>query len=168
MTQGKKTEAATFSVHVALVAVRRSAHGGTIGQLEGEGDMRNPSFYCELATDDRGWPLIKFDPEDDDLRLAGEFLQDDVGMLSSPCDELRQGLESVVHGREEEWVWNGDRFLVRVRKDQAEMIDKFGGDGSATPPVAIDTPLLVALVRAWSRFVAAIPRQREFGSSRPA
>jgi hypothetical protein len=130
--------------------------------------MRSRVVHGELMTDGRGWPLIKFDPEGDNLRLAGEFLQDDVGMLSSTCEELSQGLESVALEREGEWVWNGDRFLVRIRKDQAELTDKYGADGLETPPVLIETYLLAAIVDIWAWYVARIPRQREFANSRPA
>jgi len=130
--------------------------------------MRDRDIYCELLTDDRGWPLIKFDPDDEELRLAGAFLQEDVGLLQTTCDEVMQGVQRVMEDREGEWIWNGDRFLVRVRKDGTNLTDKYGKDGLDASPVFMDTRLFVALVRAWTRFVASIPRQREFARIKTA
>ena len=58
------------SVHVALFVVRGSPHGDAVGQGEGGSGMRERNIYCELMTDDRGWPLIKFDPDDDEEARA--------------------------------------------------------------------------------------------------
>ena len=77
---------------------------------EEEGICGDRDICCELMTDDRGWPLIKFDPDDKELRLAGAFLQDDVGLLQATCDEVMQGVQRIIQDWEEEWIWNGDRF----------------------------------------------------------
>ena len=93
----------------------------------------------QVMTDGRGWPHISFAPDNQDQK-------------------------SVLTEREEEWMWNGDRFLVLARKDMAEVKDKYGEDGLDAKPFLIETPILAALAHGWTRFVVGIPRQQEFAS----
>ena len=120
----------------------------------------------KLKTDEKGWPLIRFSPEDESLTAVAAFLQDDVDVLLPTCDELLHALQSVLAGKEDELVWNGDRFLVRVKRDRTSLTDKYGEMISQTAPAAIDTMLLAVLVDGWREFVSELPRQREFAASR--
>ena len=130
--------------------------------------MPERSIYAEMLTDDKGWPLIKFDPEEEYLRVVAAFLQEDVGVFLPICDDILQAMQFIQQGREEEWTWNGDHFLVRVRNDRARITDKYGEEGLDSAPVLIETPLLALIVNAWRRFVSHLPRQREFTNSRSA
>ena len=129
--------------------------------------MPDRPIVGKMKTDESGWPLIQFVPEDESLKAVAAFLQDDVDVLLPICDELLQAMESVLQGREEEWTWNGNRFLVRVRRDRASMTDKYGEAGLDTTPVTIGTALLAQIVGGWRDFVADLPRQREFASAAP-
>jgi hypothetical protein len=149
---------------VALFIIRHRTRSGTSAQREGEEGMPDRAIFGKLKTDERGWPLIQFVPEDEALKAVAEFLQDDVDILLPTCDELLQTLESALVGGEEEHVWNGDRFLVRVGKDQTRLTDKYGVMISNTPPVTIETGLLAEIVRMWREFVSDLPRQREFAA----
>jgi hypothetical protein len=118
----------------------------------------------KMKTDERGWPLIQFVPEDESLQAVAAFLQDDVNVLLPVCDELLRVLESVLAGEKEEHVWNGDRFLVRVRRDQTRLTDRYGAMISGTAPVEVETGVLAAIVGGWREFVADLPRQRELAA----
>jgi hypothetical protein len=124
--------------------------------------MPDRVIFGKLKTDERGWPLVQFVPEDEPFRAVAEFLQDDVDIQLSTCDELLQTLEAALASGDEEHVWNGDRFLVRVGRDHTRLTDKYGVMISNTPPVTIETGLLALIVRAWREFVSDLPRQREF------
>jgi hypothetical protein len=118
-----------------------------------------------MKTDDQGWPLIRFTPEDESLHAVAAFLQEDVDILLPACDELLQAMGAVLEGKEEEWTWNGNRFLVRVRRDRASLTDKYGPAGLGSAPVTIDTALLARILDGWRDFVSDLPRQRECASS---
>jgi hypothetical protein len=91
--------------------------------------MPDRVIFGKMKTDDNGWPLIQFAPEDESLRAVAAFLQEEVDILLPACDELLQALDAILHGREEEWTWNGSRFLVHVRRDSASLTDKYGRAG---------------------------------------
>jgi hypothetical protein len=127
--------------------------------------MPDRPIVGKMKTDERGWPLIHFVPEDESLQAVAAFLQDDVDVLLPICDELLQALESVLAGEKEEHVWNGDRFLVRMRRDQTRLTDKYGGAISGAAPVDVETVLLAAIVGGWREFVSDLPRQRELAAN---
>jgi hypothetical protein len=130
--------------------------------------MPDRTILGMMKTDDKGWPLIRFAPEDEALRAVAAFLEEDVDILLPACDELLQAMASVLEGKDEEWTWNGNRFLVRVRRDRASMTDKYGEAGLDSARVTIETALLARIVGGWRDFVADLPRQRELASSRGA
>lgn len=132
----------------------------TLTQNDNAANARVVSF--KLQTDDLGWPYFTFSSADQDFRLVGEFLQDDVGLLKPVCAEVSQGLQAVLTDQEEEWTWCGNRFFVRVRKDTTEITDMHGENGLNTEPLLVDTLPLSVLACLWMWFVAEIPRQREF------
>jgi hypothetical protein len=127
--------------------------------------MPDRAIFGKMKTDEKGWPLIQFVPEDESFKAVAAFLQDDVDILLPTCDELLQVLAAVLTGKEEEYVWNGDRFLVRVRREQTRLTDKYGEMILQTPPATIETELLAAIVGVWREFVSDLPRQREFAGS---
>lgn len=127
--------------------------------------MPERTMIARMKTDGRGWPVIRFSPENDALRAVALFLEEDVGVFLPPCDELLQAIQGVLGGQEEETSWNGDRFLWRIRRDLSGVTDLFGEAGVNSPEVLIETHLLGLIVEAWRDFVSELPRQQEFAGS---
>ncbi len=127
--------------------------------------MPNRTIIGKMKTDERGWPQIHFAPENDSLRTVAAFLQEDVGVFLPSCDDLLQAIRGALLGTEEESSWNGDRFLLRVRRDLVRITDMFGEAGVNSPPVTIETPFLCLIVDTWRDFVSELPRQREFAGT---
>jgi hypothetical protein len=135
---------------------------GPSTQPEGNEGMPNHTIVGKMKADERGWPQIHFAPENDSLRTVAAFLQEDVGVFLPSCDDLLQAIRGVLLGTEEESSWNGDRFLLRIRRDLVSMTDMFGESGVNSAPIMIDTFLLEPIVDVWRDFVSELPRQRDF------
>jgi hypothetical protein len=128
--------------------------------------MPEHTIVGKMKTDERGWPQIRFAPENDSLHTVAAFLQEDVGVFLPACDDLLQAIRRVLLDAKEESSWNGDRFLLRVRRDVVSLTDMFGEAGVNSAPVMIETPLLEKIVDAWRDFVSELPRQRDFAGDR--
>jgi hypothetical protein len=156
----------TATKGVTLLIARSQTNRDPLSHLEGEQHMPDQRFLGKLTTDDQGWPRIKFVPKDEPLETVTAFLQDDVDILLPCCDELLQGMHSVLEGKENEWLWSGNRFLLQVGKDQTRVMDKIAQAINKKPPVTIETTLLLWLLEVWRDFVSGLPQQQEFATSR--
>jgi hypothetical protein len=129
---------------------------------EGEESMPEITIVAKMKTDERGWPQIHFTPENDVLHSVAALLQEDLGVFLPTCDGLLAEIRQALLGVAEESTWNGDRFLLRLKRDRTSMTDMFGEAGVKSAPVMIETSLLGLIVDAWREFVSELPRQREF------
>jgi hypothetical protein len=152
--------------HLALLIICPTGESSASNHAEGGERMVSGMIFCTMTTDDQGWPLVQFEPDDVNLQSVAAFLQSDVDILLPTCDELLAGMQSVRAGRTNEWSWNGDRFLVRVGKERATMLDKYADAGLESPTATIDTDLLSVIVTGWRRFVSTLQRQRKLATER--
>jgi hypothetical protein len=114
-----------------------------------------------LRADERGWPLVDFEPDDPALRLVRDFLRSDVDISLPSCDLLLANVAAVMSGDQERWRWNGNSFLLRVEKSVSRLTDKYEDENGVYRSADLPTAVLPSLIRAWREFVFDLPRQRE-------
>jgi hypothetical protein len=153
------------SIRVIAIWTRRQTDNGPLTRPEGGGGMTEGTFVGTMKADERGWPQIRFAPESASLRAVGALLQEGVGIFVPACDDLLLALRGVLRGAEDEFTWNGDRYLLRGRRDLVSMTDLYGEAGVNSVPVTIETVFLAAIVEAWRDFGSELPRQREFAEA---
>lgn len=146
---------------VRAIWIHHQTGSGSSSEMESEKCMKDYTVG-KMKTDERGWPQVQFTPDEEPLRMVSAFLQEDVGIFLPTCEGLLRDLHEVLRGSEKETLWNGDRFLLRMKRDRVGMTDMFGEKGMNSAPVMIETRLLLQLLDAWREFVSELPRQREF------
>jgi hypothetical protein len=125
----------------------------------------NDTTKVKFAANDRGWPLIRFEPDEPALSLVGEFLRSDVDINLTSCDLLLESMESVLADKEARWRWNGNSFIIEVEKSWSRLIDKYGDGYEGERTATVATAGLFQIIHAWREFVSELPRQREFENS---
>jgi hypothetical protein len=114
-----------------------------------------------LGADERGWPLVDFEPDDPALRLVRDFLRSDVDISLPSCDLLLVSVAAVMSGEQERWRWNGNSFLLGVERFVSRLTDKYEDENGVYRSADLPTAVLPSLIRAWREFVFDLPRQRE-------
>jgi hypothetical protein len=131
-------------------------------RLSGAGSTSaHDTTKVKFAANDRGWPLIRFEPDEPALSLVGEFLRSDVDINLTSCDLLLEGMESVLADKEPRWRWNGNSFIIEVERSWSRLIDKYGDGYEGERTATVATAGLFQIIRAWREFVFDLPRQRE-------
>ena len=127
----------------------------------------NETMSMWFKTDEQGWPMVRFEPADPALHLAGEFLRSDVDVVLPSCDLIIVSIVAVLADKQARWRWNGNSFWLDAEKSSSRLVDKYGAALGSARSADLPTPGLLQIVRAWRDFVAEIPRQAELRESQP-